>query len=122
MVDSTDVDRLSTSREEFHSILDEEELKEAVVVVFANKQDLPGALTDAQASKKDGLCIHSRFSLLYRVKTLISNPVYAMPFPPLVPFFRLRTRWVCPTSRTGTGPSSRRAPSRGRGSRRGSTG
>jgi len=44
VVDSTDVDRLDTTKEEFHAILDEEELKEALVLVFANKQDLPGSL------------------------------------------------------------------------------
>ncbi|KAK9931882.1 hypothetical protein M0R45_019138 [Rubus argutus] len=35
------------SKEEFHAILEEEELKGAVVLIFANKQDLPGALDDA---------------------------------------------------------------------------
>lgn len=55
VVDSTDIDRIGTCREEFHAILEEEELKEAVVVVFANKQDLPGALTDAQVAEALGL-------------------------------------------------------------------
>ncbi|KAM7267798.1 hypothetical protein ACFE04_009964 [Oxalis oulophora] len=47
VVDSSDTDRLSTAKEEFHAILEEEELKGAVVLIFANKQDLPGALDDA---------------------------------------------------------------------------
>ena len=48
VVDSCDTDRLSTSRDEFQAILEEEELKDAVILVYANKQDLPGALSEAQ--------------------------------------------------------------------------
>lgn len=47
VVDSSDIDRLVTAKEEFHAILEEDELKGAVVLVYANKQDLPGALDDA---------------------------------------------------------------------------
>ncbi|KAH7544619.1 hypothetical protein FEM48_Zijuj01G0004900 [Ziziphus jujuba var. spinosa] len=47
VVDSSDTDRLVIAKEEFHAILEEEELKGAVVLIFANKQDLPGALDDA---------------------------------------------------------------------------
>ncbi|RXH78798.1 hypothetical protein DVH24_002316 [Malus domestica] len=47
VVDSSDTDRLVIAKDEFHAILEEEELKGAVVVIFANKQDLPGALDDA---------------------------------------------------------------------------
>ena len=42
VVDSSDVERVGTSRQEFHAILEEEELADAVVLVYANKQDLPG--------------------------------------------------------------------------------
>ena len=51
VVDSTDVDRLNTTKDEFHAILDEDELKEALVLVFANKQDLPGALDEAKIAQ-----------------------------------------------------------------------
>ncbi|PON97990.1 Small GTPase superfamily, ARF type [Trema orientale] len=47
VVDSSDTDRLVIAKEEFHAILEEEELRGAVVLIFANKQDLPGALDDA---------------------------------------------------------------------------
>eukprot|EP00892_Ulva_mutabilis_P010558 jgi/Ulvmu1/7875/UM004_0106.1 len=56
VVDSSDVERLGTSKEEFHAILDEEELKNALILVYANKQDLPGALTEAQVA--EGLGLH----------------------------------------------------------------
>jgi len=57
VVDSGDVDRISTSKQEFHAILEEEELKDALILVFANKQDLPGALDDAAVT--EGLGLHN---------------------------------------------------------------
>ncbi len=38
MVDSSDTERIGTSAEEFHAILDEEELRDALILVYANKQ------------------------------------------------------------------------------------
>lgn len=38
VVDSTDRDRIGISREEFHSLLSEDELAEALILVYANKQ------------------------------------------------------------------------------------
>ena len=43
VVDSTDIDRLSTASEELSAMLNEDELKDAALLVFANKQDQPGA-------------------------------------------------------------------------------
>ncbi|KAF2313054.1 hypothetical protein GH714_008927 [Hevea brasiliensis] len=51
VVDSSDTDRIGIAKEEFHAILEEEELKGAVVLIFANKQDLPGALDDAAVTE-----------------------------------------------------------------------
>tara|TARA_B110001469_G_scaffold99593_1_gene96613 strand:+ start:1464 stop:2078 length:615 start_codon:yes stop_codon:yes gene_type:complete len=48
VVDSSDVERIQTSKNEFHAILDEDELRDAAVLVYANKQDLPGALSDLE--------------------------------------------------------------------------
>ncbi len=42
-MDSTDLERLETAAEELASMLQEEELREAALLVFANKQDQPGA-------------------------------------------------------------------------------
>lgn len=55
MVDSCDADRLPTSREEFQAILAEEELKSAAILIYANKQDLPGALSQAEVAEGLGL-------------------------------------------------------------------
>ena len=38
VVDSSDTERVGTSREEFHAVLQEEELKDALLLVYANKQ------------------------------------------------------------------------------------
>lgn len=43
VVDSTDKERLGVAKHELFALLDEDELKSAVVLILANKQDLPGA-------------------------------------------------------------------------------
>ncbi|KAI8575910.1 hypothetical protein K450DRAFT_259350 [Umbelopsis ramanniana AG] len=55
VVDSADKDRVETSKEELHSMLEEEELKDAALLVFANKQDMQGAMNAAEVSEALGL-------------------------------------------------------------------
>eukprot|EP01117_Protostelium_nocturnum_P008273 TRINITY_DN2956_c0_g1_i1.p1 TRINITY_DN2956_c0_g1~~TRINITY_DN2956_c0_g1_i1.p1 ORF type:complete len:181 (+),score=40.07 TRINITY_DN2956_c0_g1_i1:90-632(+) len=55
VIDSADTERIGVSKEELLAMLEEEELKDACLLVFANKQDLPGAMTDAQVSEALGL-------------------------------------------------------------------
>ena len=43
VIDSTDIERLSTAADELSAMLNEEELRDAALLVFANKQDQPGA-------------------------------------------------------------------------------
>lgn len=43
VIDSTDIERLNTASEELAAMLNEDELKDAALLVFANKQDQPGA-------------------------------------------------------------------------------
>jgi ADP-ribosylation factor-like protein 1 len=43
VIDSTDIDRLGTAADELAAMLNEDELKDAALLVFANKQDQPGA-------------------------------------------------------------------------------
>lgn len=54
-VDSADHERLATSRAELLSMLAEEELKSAKLLVFANKQDLPDRASVTEVSEKLGL-------------------------------------------------------------------
>jgi ADP-ribosylation factor-like protein 1 len=55
VVDSSDHERLGISKDELMAMLNEDELKDAAFLVFANKQDLPDALTEAQVSEALGL-------------------------------------------------------------------
>ena len=50
VVDSNDRDRVDDAKEELHRMLNEDELRDAVVLVFANKQDLPQAMPAAEVS------------------------------------------------------------------------
>mmetsp|Transcript_92473 Transcript_92473/g.138504 ORF Transcript_92473/g.138504 Transcript_92473/m.138504 type:complete len:208 (+) Transcript_92473:215-838(+) len=43
MVDSADRDRLSEAKDELQNMLNDDELRDAIVLVMANKQDLPNA-------------------------------------------------------------------------------
>lgn len=51
VIDSTDRERLNISRDELNSMLFEEELKDSALLVIANKQDLPGALSEAEIAE-----------------------------------------------------------------------
>ncbi|KAH1091962.1 hypothetical protein J1N35_019219 [Gossypium stocksii] len=55
VVDSNDRDRFVEARDELHRKLNEEELRDAVLLVFANKQDLPNAMNAAEIIDKLGL-------------------------------------------------------------------
>lgn len=71
VVDSSDVERIGISRDEFHAILSEEELKDALLLVYANKQDLPGALSEAQVAEALGLHdVRGRDWAIYRTSAI----------------------------------------------------
>merc|ERR1712084_12360 len=55
VVDSNDRDRVEEAREELTKVLEEDEMRDAVLLVFANKQDLPNAMTAAEVTDKLGL-------------------------------------------------------------------
>lgn len=42
---------MGTAKEELLAMLEEEELREAVLMIFANKQDMPGAMSAAEVSE-----------------------------------------------------------------------
>jgi ADP-ribosylation factor 1/2 len=52
VIDSNDRDRVDDAREELHRMLAEDELKDAVILILANKQDLAGAMTPAEVTEK----------------------------------------------------------------------
>jgi len=55
VVDSNDRDRIGQARDELQKILADEELQDATLLVFANKQDLPNAMSTAEVTDKLGL-------------------------------------------------------------------
>jgi len=55
VVDSNDKERVSESKEELHKMLEEDELRDACLLVFANKQDLPNAMAPGELTEKLGL-------------------------------------------------------------------
>ncbi|ETN18420.1 ADP-ribosylation factor [Phytophthora nicotianae INRA-310] len=55
VVDSNDRDRVDAARDELHRMLNEDELRDSVLLVFANKQDLPNAMSAAEMTDKLGL-------------------------------------------------------------------
>jgi len=54
-VDSNDRERVYEAAEELNKILTEDELRNAVLLVLANKQDLPNAMSIAEMNDKLGL-------------------------------------------------------------------
>ncbi|XP_074659695.1 ADP-ribosylation factor-like protein 5B [Tubulanus polymorphus] len=52
VIDSTDRERLPITKEELTNMLANEELKKARVLIFANKQDLKGAMTASEISQQ----------------------------------------------------------------------
>ncbi|BGP25143.1 ADP-ribosylation factor 6 [Rhodotorula toruloides] len=55
VVDSQDRERIDEARTELHKILNDREMKDCLLLVFANKQDLPAAMTPTEVTEKLGL-------------------------------------------------------------------
>ena len=51
VVDSADAERMDEARQELHKLMEQEELKDAVLLVYANKQDVAGALSVQQVAE-----------------------------------------------------------------------
>lgn len=58
VIDSSDKEKLATAKEELTLILEEEELKDAPLLVFANKQDVEGALNQGEIVNEMGLTVN----------------------------------------------------------------
>ena len=52
VIDSSDRDRIMDAKEELDRMLREEEMENAALLVLANKQDLPNAMTAAEIQEK----------------------------------------------------------------------
>jgi len=52
VIDSNDRLRIDEARQELHRIILDREMKEALLLVFANKQDIPGSMTPTEVTEK----------------------------------------------------------------------
>uniref|UniRef100_A0A8D0C1Q8 ADP-ribosylation factor 6 n=1 Tax=Salvator merianae TaxID=96440 RepID=A0A8D0C1Q8_SALMN len=55
VVDCADRDRIDEGRQELHRIINDREMRDAIILVFANKQDLPDAMKPHEIQEKLGL-------------------------------------------------------------------
>merc|ERR1711934_114138 len=55
VIDSSDCNRIEDAQEEMGKMMKEEELHDAALLVFTNKQDLPNSMTTAEITEKLGL-------------------------------------------------------------------
>merc|ERR1712190_653172 len=56
VVESSDRDRIEDAREELGMMLSEDEMRDTVLLVITNKQDLPNAMSTSEVADKLGLC------------------------------------------------------------------
>ena len=87
MVDSADRDRVGISKQELVSMLEEEELKDAVLVVLANKQDIEGAMSVTEVHSALGLDkLKNRTFQIFKVSfSLYENLWLILTCPRLAP-------------------------------------
>ncbi|KAJ6247678.1 adp-ribosylation factor 6 [Anaeramoeba flamelloides] len=52
VVDSNDRARIDKARNELHKIISDPEMREILILVFANKQDLPNVMTPAEITER----------------------------------------------------------------------
>ncbi|KAH7638053.1 ADP-ribosylation factor 2 [Dermatophagoides farinae] len=55
VVDSNDKERVGEAAEELQRMLNEDELRDSILLVFANKQDLPNAMSTSELKDRLGL-------------------------------------------------------------------
>lgn len=55
VVDSTDRDRMGVAKHELFALLEEDELKNSLLLIFANKQDVKGAASESEVASHLGI-------------------------------------------------------------------
>lgn len=71
VVDSNDRDRIDDAKNELLRMLNEDELRDAVILIFANKQDLPNAMSPSEIMEK--LSLHSLTNRKWQVQATCAN-------------------------------------------------
>ena len=57
VVDCADTDRIEEAKMELHRIINDREMKDAIILIYANKQDLPSAMKPHEVQQKLGLTL-----------------------------------------------------------------
>jgi len=78
VIDSSDRSRIEEAAGELHSMLNEEELRSAALLVFANKQDLPEALSVSQLVHMLKLSSLSSSSRSWYIQSSIATTGYGL--------------------------------------------
>jgi len=77
VIDSNDRERMDEAKEELNKMLGEDELKDAILLIFANKQDLPNALTATELTEKLELqSLRSRTWFIQTTTATVGNGLY----------------------------------------------
>lgn len=64
VIDSSDHERIDLARDELHRLLNEDQLRNACLLVYANKQDLPNAMGCSEVAEKlslSGMSVKNRW-------------------------------------------------------------
>lgn len=105
VVDSTDVARLGAVRRELFKALEHHDLGHAALLVFANKQDLAGALSAADLAESLGLVQIQQHAWHIQVRSFLRSPPFQCPMcsppssslsPPTPTPALLRSDWSRP--------------------------
>ena len=73
MIDSNDRERIGEAREELNRMLNEDELRDAVLLIFANKQDLPNAMNAAEITGE--VFLYPFLILFYNLQISLLTPL-----------------------------------------------
>ncbi|VDP90929.1 unnamed protein product [Echinostoma caproni] len=81
VVDSNDRERVGEAADELNRMLSEDELRDVVILVFANKQDLPNAMSPAELTDKLRLREIRNRPVLTRVNLFYSGESFSISIP-----------------------------------------
>ena len=73
VVDSSDLNRIEEAAFEVQNLLNEDLLHDAVLLVYANKQDLPNAMSASELTEKLGLSLTSNRKWFVQPSCAVSN-------------------------------------------------
>ncbi|XP_063934727.1 ADP-ribosylation factor-like protein 1 [Zophobas morio] len=76
IIDSTDKERIDIAKEELNTIINEEQLKTAVLLVLANKQDKAEPMSESEITENFNLCeLKSRTWTIFNISALTGKGV-----------------------------------------------